>query len=102
MQDKVTASPLNAWSSAGVFTEMEDTGDKAACEKRREKSNDMEEDFMTPWFALDFPILCEVPCVPLLQYILLKHWVKTEGFYCLRGQLTDEQLWSVPSFLQDK
>lgn len=35
----MTASPLKAWSSAGVFTEMEDTGDKAAGEKRSKKSN---------------------------------------------------------------
>lgn len=35
VQDKVTASPLDAWSSAGVFTEMEDTRDGAEGEKRR-------------------------------------------------------------------
>lgn len=35
MQDKVTASPLDACSSTGVFTEMEDTGDGAEGEKRR-------------------------------------------------------------------
>lgn len=52
MQDNVTASPLNAWSSAGVFTEMEDTGDKAAGEKTRK--NDKEEDLMTAWFSFDF------------------------------------------------
>lgn len=54
VQDNVTASPLNAWSSAGVFTEMEDTGDRAAGEKMRKKSNDKEENVMTAWFSLDF------------------------------------------------
>lgn len=33
---------------------MEDTGDKAAGEKRRKTSNDKEEDLMTAWFSLDF------------------------------------------------
>lgn len=37
-----------------------------------------------------------------IHLFYLKHWFKTEGFYCLWGQLTDEQLWSGPSFLQDK
>lgn len=35
VQDKATVSPLDAWSSAGVFTEMEDTRDRAEGEKRR-------------------------------------------------------------------
>lgn len=54
MQDNLTASPLNAWSSAGVFTEMDDTGDKAAGKKTRKTSNDKEGDLMTAWFSLDF------------------------------------------------
>lgn len=35
MQDKETSSPLDAWSSAGVFTEMEDTGEGAGGKRRR-------------------------------------------------------------------
>lgn len=37
MQDKATASPLDACSSAGVFTEMEDTGDGAEGGKKEER-----------------------------------------------------------------
>lgn len=37
-----------------------------------------------------------------IHLFYLKHWFKTEGSYCLWGQLTDEQLWPGPSFLQDK
>lgn len=41
VQDNVTASPLDAWSSAGVLTLMEETGEGAGGEigeqKRRKK-----------------------------------------------------------------
>lgn len=44
VQDNATASPFDAWSSAGVFTLMEDTGEGAGGEigeqKRRKKDDD--------------------------------------------------------------
>lgn len=38
MQDKVTVSPLDAWSSAGELTVMEETGERAGGETEERKS----------------------------------------------------------------
>lgn len=43
MQDNVTVSPLDAWSSAGVLTVMEETGEGAGGEMVERRSREKKE-----------------------------------------------------------